>query len=142
MNWRPRSVLIADPDRSLARILAEQCRAIGCDVQTVYDGPAAMTSFLFGQLDAAFLSINLSDSHGQPLAERVLQEGLRPSLPVWILRRETDPPNLQAAVADQPAVMIAPEGDEEETATRVAECLQVLWGGALEAPAETLALKQ
>jgi PAS domain S-box-containing protein len=70
----PRKVLIVDDNVDAAALLAELCEAVGHEVKTAHDGPAALRALEGFSPDVAVLDIGLPVMDGYELARRVREQ--------------------------------------------------------------------
>lgn len=89
-----KTVLIADDDEALLRVLAARCRGIGLTVETATDGLRTLLKVAKDKPDLLILDLNLPDVDGFRVVER-LTDPKFPPLPVVVLTGRADQAALQ-----------------------------------------------
>jgi CheY-like chemotaxis protein len=86
----PKTVLIADDDRDLVRILSMRCRQLGARVIAAYDAMTALTLVHQERPDAIILDIKMPAGSGLSVCEMLAADGRFASIPVLVLTGRAD----------------------------------------------------
>jgi CheY-like chemotaxis protein len=104
-----KTVLIADDDISLLRILEARCRALGLRVETSTDGLRTLLKVAKENPDLLILDLNLPDVDGFKVVER-LTDPKFPPLPVIVLTARSDEASIQRC--DELGVLYVQKGSD------------------------------
>jgi CheY-like chemotaxis protein len=86
----PKTVLIADDDRDLVRILSMRCRQLGVRVIAAYDAMTALTLVHQERPDVVILDIKMPAGSGLSVGEMLAADGHFASIPVLMLTGRAD----------------------------------------------------
>lgn len=85
------SVLIATPQRREAHRTAERLREVGIQVELAFDGPTALTAFLFAEPEMICIDSRLLGQDGEPVFDIFGRDALRSDTPVIVLKDPSAP---------------------------------------------------
>ena len=90
MSSLNRTVLIADDDRPLARILELRCQELGLRTLVVYDAITALNAIRHHRPDVICLDVNMPSGSGLSVCEMLANDEEFSSIPVIILTGRSD----------------------------------------------------
>ncbi|MHB1034119.1 MAG: response regulator [Pirellulales bacterium] len=86
----PKTVLIADDDRDLVRILSMRCRQLGARVIAAYDAMTALTLVHQERPDVIILDIKMPAGSGLSVCEMLAADGRFASIPIIVITGRAD----------------------------------------------------